>query len=90
VRSIKTQSVVAQLRHMLPHLSWGTTLIVITGSADEALFDEIFRARRAGLDVLVALLGLVPDRVAVIQRARQFGVPLYEFERERDLDLWRK
>jgi len=90
VRSIKTQSVVAQLRDMLPHLSWGTTLIVITGSADDALFDEIFRARRAGLDVLVALLGLVPDRVAVIQRARQFGVPLYEFERERDLDVWRK
>ena len=66
------------------------TLIVITGSLDEAVFDEIFRARRAGLDVLVALMGLVPDRVAVVQRARHFGVPLYEFTRERDLDLWRK
>ncbi len=63
---------------------------MITGSVDDALFDEIFRARRAGLDVLIALMGLVPDRVAVIQRARHFGVPLYEFTRERDLDAWRK
>jgi uncharacterized protein (DUF58 family) len=90
VRSIKTQPLVDQLRQTLPRLSWGTTLIVITGSLDEAVFDEIFRARRAGLDVLVALMGLVPDRVAVVQRARHFGVPLYEFTRERDLDLWRK
>jgi uncharacterized protein (DUF58 family) len=90
VRSIKTPPVINLLRQTLPHLSWGTTLIVITGSADDALFDEIFRARRAGLDVLIALLGLVPDRVAAIQRARQFGVPLYEFERERDLDVWRR
>lgn len=90
VRSIKTQPLVDQLRQTLPRLSWGTTLIVITGSADDALFDEIFRARRAGLDVLIALMGLVPDRVAVIQRARHFGVPLYEFTRERDLDVWRK
>jgi uncharacterized protein (DUF58 family) len=90
VRSIKTQPLMDQLRQTLPRLSWGTTLIVITGSLDEAVFDEIFRARRAGLDVLVALMGLVPDRVAVIQRARHFGVPLYEFTRERDLDVWRK
>ncbi|MBP7686815.1 MAG: DUF58 domain-containing protein [Thermoflexales bacterium] len=90
VRSIKTQPLVNQLRQTLPRLSWGTTLIVITGSVDDALFDEIFRARRAGLDVLIALMGLVPDRVAVIQRARHFGVPLYEFTHERDLDAWRK
>ncbi len=90
VRSIKTQPLVEQLRQAISHLSWGTTLIVITGSVDDAVFDEIFRARRAGLDVFVALMGLVPDRVAIVQRARHFGVPLYEFTRERDLDVWRK
>jgi uncharacterized protein (DUF58 family) len=90
VRSIKTQPLVHQLRSTLPRLSWGTTLIVITGSMDEAVFDEIFRARRAGLDVLVALMGLVPDRLELVQRAKHFGLPLVEFARERDLDVWRK
>lgn len=90
VRAIKTQPMSNVLQSAIPHLSWGTTLILITGSMDEALFEQVFRARRAGLDVMVMLVGMVPEAEAIRQRAQQFDVPLFEFTRERDLDVWRR
>lgn len=90
VRSIKTQPLLQLLQSELPHLSWGTTVIVITGGLDAATFEQVFRARRAGLDVMLVLTGLVPDAGTIRQHAQQFDVPLYEFRRERDLDVWRR
>ena len=90
VRSIKTQPLLGLLQAELPHLSWGTTVIVITGGMDEATFEQVFRARRAGLDVMLVLSGLVPEAGTIRQHAQQFDVPLYEFRRERDLDVWRR
>ena len=90
VRSIKTQPLLHTLQNELPHLSWGTTVIVITGGLDEATFEQVFRVRRAGLDVMLVLSGLVPEAATIRQHAQQFDVPLYEFRRERDLDVWRR
>ncbi|NUM49158.1 MAG: DUF58 domain-containing protein, partial [Anaerolineales bacterium] len=39
------------------NLSWGTTLVFITASADEKFFDEVFRAHRAGLSAVLILCG---------------------------------
>ena len=82
---------VADLVHQQsPHLTWGTTLILITGRADEPLFDELFKARQMGLNAVLILSGQAPEYRLVKQRADQFGIPLYHFIHESDLDLWRK
>ena len=36
------------VREQYHHLSWGTTLLVITGAAGHDLLDELYQARRAG------------------------------------------
>ena len=78
-----------KLRALRPHLPWGTTVILITGSVDDALFDEIFRARRAGLNVVLILCGTVKNLAEIQHRAEHFGIPVQHFARERDLDIWR-
>lgn len=90
VRAAPTPPLIELLRRELPRLTWGTTLVLITGAADDAVFDEIFRARRAGLNVVLILMGMVMDAAVIRRRARQFSVPLFEFMREHDLDVWRK
>lgn len=90
VRAARVQPLVDVLRRETPRLPWGTTLVLITGSADEAAFDEIFRARRAGLNVVLILMGMVMDADVIRRRARHFGVPLFELLRERDLEVWRQ
>jgi uncharacterized protein (DUF58 family) len=89
IRSIPTTPFVQLLQREMPHLPWGTTMILITGAVDDALFDEIFRARRAGLNVVLILCGTVPNLPEVQQRAEHFGLPVQHFARERDLDIWR-
>ncbi len=79
---------IRQQRH---HLAWGTTLIVITGHADDALLDELYQARRAGQNVSLILVGpvtLTEQRHS--QRAAHFGIPIVIIREERDLDVWRK
>ena len=80
--------IVRQQRH---HLSWGTTLIVITGKAEGALLDELHQARRAGQDVSLVLVS--PPTTAsknAAYRAAHFGIPFMIIQDERGLDIWRK
>ncbi len=73
-----------------PHLSWGTTLVVITGQAGDDLFDEFFQSQRAGLDIVLILCGDVPGSQEIKRRAKHFGIPVYAFWSEKDLEAWRK
>lgn len=76
---------IQEQRYLLP---WGTTLIVITGEANDALLDELYQARRAGQNAIVILAGGGASEEAMRQRAKTFGIPLYSMATERDLNIW--
>jgi len=69
-------------------LDWGTTAIVITGQADEALFNEFFAAKKTGLNIVLVLCGEVVGLQEMKKRAEFFKIPLYYFFDERDLTIW--
>ncbi|HEX5942034.1 MAG TPA: DUF58 domain-containing protein [Anaerolineales bacterium] len=69
-------------------LAWGTTLIVITGSANHELLDELYQARRAGQNALLILAGGHTSDDEARQRAKAFGIPVYSVATERDLNIW--
>lgn len=69
-------------------LAWGTTLIVITGTASPELLDELYQARRSGQNSVLILAGRdFPDE-EVQRRAAFFGIPVVSIATERDLDIW--
>jgi uncharacterized protein (DUF58 family) len=76
---------IQQQRYQLP---WGTTLIVITGSASEEVLDELYQARRSGQNAVLILAGRDATESAVHQRAGVFGIPVLAIATERDLNLW--
>jgi uncharacterized protein (DUF58 family) len=90
VQLADTQPLAEVLRHELPRLSWGTTLLVITPSIEEALFDGVFQARRSGMNVVLIACGAVPHLAEIRRRADHFGIPLYQILKEKDMDLWRQ
>jgi uncharacterized protein (DUF58 family) len=89
VQAAETRPLVELLQHEYLHLPWGTTLILVTGQLDEALFDQLFQARRSGLDAMLVLCGQMSGSREVQRRAATFGFPLYQIEIEQDLDIWR-
>lgn len=78
------------LHQQVVHLSWGTTLIVITPQIGDELFDALFQARRAGLNTVLVPCGPVAGLSELRRRADYFGFPLFHILREPDLDIWRQ
>jgi uncharacterized protein (DUF58 family) len=71
-------------------LPWGTTVVLITGSADEGLFDQLFQLRRAGKQVTLFLAGQVFNPRHVRELAGQFRIPFYHFRTELELETWQQ
>jgi uncharacterized protein (DUF58 family) len=74
------------LRERAAELAWGTTMMVITGTPDALLFDELLHARRMGLQSIVFLTAPVLRYETFEARARGLGIPLYEIRSELDLE----
>ena len=77
------------VRRVSANLPWGTTLILITGQVGENLFDELFQARRSGLDSFLVLCGTGQRYSETRRQAEYFGFPVFHFADEQDLDVWR-
>ncbi len=78
------------IREQYHHLSWGTTLLVITGEAGHDLLDELYQARRAGQNAVLILAGRSASTEESRYKARYFGIPVVSILHERDLDVWRR
>jgi uncharacterized protein (DUF58 family) len=78
------------LSQATPSLPWGTTVVIISGSIDEALFDEIFQIQRRGQNVVMIIAGHGGNIKQARQQAQRFGFPIYAFPTEKSLDNWRR
>jgi len=76
------------LRRESVNLSWGATLLVITGRESEALFDTVVYLRRAGLTVALILVQPAHPSAELRERADLLGVPVHRVWTERDLGTW--
>lgn len=74
------------LRREVGAVAWGATLVVVTGGADEALFEALVQARRGGLNVVLVLTSRASGSGS---RQSGLGFPVYPIDRESDLSRWR-
>ena len=77
------------LRTYRQSLSWGATLIVLTGSADESLLKELFQARQTGLKPILIVCGWYVDVNIPIQNGKAFGIPVSILHSEEELRGWK-
>ncbi len=69
-------------------LAWGATIVLVTGKMTDALFEEIFKAQRNGMNASIVLCGRTVDGLKQSrQRAAYFGVPLYHIVPQRDMNV---
>ena len=79
----------ALLRQASLGLSWGSTLVVVTGKEDEALIPTLVHLRRRGFLAVLVLVDRDAQFDRTKARAEQIGVPTYRIVDERDLDVWK-
>lgn len=71
------------------HLTWGGTAIVITGHADEDLFNAMLFLQRSGYYVMLIVMDPQEPFNLIQARAQTVGIPAYHIWQESDLDVWR-
>lgn len=79
------------LQSQRTRLSWGTTLLVITGDIRDDLLRELYQTRRAGQEVLLIQAGAVTYSRQTQSLAEHYGIQLVSIQTERDLEqVWRR
>lgn len=66
-------------------LSWGTTLIFISGSVSPEVLNQLFQARKAGLNPVILLVGRPVHLAADRRLAGGYHIPLYAARGTREL-----
>ncbi|MFO7918259.1 MAG: DUF58 domain-containing protein [Anaerolineae bacterium] len=70
-------------------LTWGSTAIIISSHADNALFDNMLLMKRSGFHVMLILVDPQTPFGNIKQRAKNVGIEAQQIWQERDLDVWR-
>jgi uncharacterized protein (DUF58 family) len=75
------------LRDVAMHLTWGTTLVIITGRKVDALIDVIAYLKQQGL--AIALILVMPDAPSEIVKNESeiLNLPVYHVWQEEDLEV---
>jgi uncharacterized protein (DUF58 family) len=89
LQSGEIDPLVTLIRQSSPQLSWGTTLIIITGQVDKKIFDTLSQACRRGQMIVLVLCGPVRDIQEIQSKVKYYGFPLYHLMNEQDMDIWR-
>jgi uncharacterized protein (DUF58 family) len=76
------------IRRYRQGIGWGSTLIIMTGSADENLISELLLARQAGLKPFLIVCGWYVDVTIPVQNGKSFGIPVKILHSEDDLRGW--
>jgi uncharacterized protein (DUF58 family) len=90
IKALETTSLASLLRRHRTSLPWGSTLVLITGSADDALFDEALQAIRAGLSVVIILCGRYTLAHENRQRAKTIGIPVIDLQDMDSFRIWQR
>lgn len=76
------------INHYQQDFSWGTTVIVVTGSADFTLLQELRKIQKVGLRPFLVICGWFIDLVVPLKNGKIFGIPARILHKEDDLRNW--
>lgn len=77
-----------RLRQEAVHLSWGTTLIVITSGESEELLETLLLLKRSGFQPTLVLVQ-PPGRLQTrLEGVYHLNLPVYRIQREKEIEVW--
>jgi len=78
-----------RLRQEAVHLSWGTTIIIITSTQSEELLNTALLLKRSGFQVTLVLVQPAAYSYPTIKRtAEGLGISIFKIKREKDIEAW--
>ncbi len=88
VQPVETRPLAEWLPRATVDLTWGTTVVAVTPSADEAMSAALHRLRRAGLNPVLVAVEPHAQFGAVYERCRRLGIAAHQVSDEAELRRW--
>ena len=85
VKAVEADPAATLVNHERGRLAWGTTLVIVTGKADDVLFEALMHTRRTGLNPVLILCGRGVNLPPAQRRAAVCGIPLQYVRTENDV-----
>ena len=71
------------------HLSWGTTIIIITSLPSEELYQTVLFLKRSGFQVVLVVVNPPRKRLETKEEfPQQLAIPIFEVRQEKDIERW--
>jgi uncharacterized protein (DUF58 family) len=83
-----TTPLAKMLRQESVNLSWGATILAITGSESQELFDTLVHLKRSGFAVSLVLVQPARPTPDLQEQAAVLQVPVHRVWREGDMEAW--
>lgn len=77
-----------RLRQEAVHLSWGTTIIIITSTQSEELLNTALLLKRSGFQVTLILVQPAAYSYPIMKRTEGLGISIFKIKREKDIEAW--
>lgn len=88
VQSATDLQFLERLRQEAVHLSWGTTLMVITGGESAELLETLLLLKRSGFQPTLVLVQ-PPGRLQTrLESVHNLNLPVYRIQREKEIEIW--
>jgi uncharacterized protein (DUF58 family) len=77
-----------QLQQQAVHLSWGTTIVIITSTQSDTLTKNILLLKRSGFRLALVLVQPAAYTSRSDVRAQALDIPTFKVRREKDVEAW--
>ncbi|HXV42369.1 MAG TPA: DUF58 domain-containing protein [Anaerolineae bacterium] len=77
-----------RLRREAVHLSWGTTLMVITSGESPELLETLLLLKQSGFQPTLVLVTPPGRQQSRVDLTRKLNIPVYRIRREKEVEIW--
>lgn len=87
IQAANHQPIENLIQETLTNLSWGATLVLISGGLLESTLDQLFKAKKRGINPAIILTGPVPNYRSLKNLADFYKITLYKADYPQNLQV---
>lgn len=88
VEGSDTTNFLQRVQQEAVHLSWGTTIIIITSTESEELLKTLLLLKRSGFQVTLVLVQPAAYPHPQTKQVQELGITTFRVRREKDVEAW--
>jgi uncharacterized protein (DUF58 family) len=88
IQTAESTQFLDRLRRAAVHLSWGTTIIVITGGESVEMMKTLFLLKQSGFRPSLVVVQPPRRLQRRAERIQNLDIPFYRIQREKEIEIW--